>query len=103
VVLLSGDVGPETAARLEAFVAARLPSGYEVLDVDLGGVVSVGSVGLSALLGLRRSCLQRGIELRVRGAQPSVWRVFEVTGLDSVFAPSGGAAHSPPAQDLALF
>jgi anti-anti-sigma factor len=102
-VLLSGDLDQETAPHLEAFVAARPLTDCAVLELDLGGVPSVGSVGLSVLLGLRRWCLQRGVELRVRGAQPSVWRVFEVTGLDRVFAPSTGASPRMPAQDLALF
>ncbi len=103
VVLLSGELDLETGALLEAFVAARPLTDCTVLEVDFGGVPSLGSVGLSVLLGLRRWCLQRGVELRVRGAQPSVWRAFEVTGLDRVFAPAGGPSPCAPAQDLALF
>jgi anti-anti-sigma factor len=102
-VLLTGDLDLETAPQLEAFVAARPLTDCTVLELDLGGVPSVGSVGLSVLLGLRRWCLQRGVELRVRGAQPSVWRAFEVTGLDRVFASTGGASPCAPAQDLVLF
>jgi hypothetical protein len=39
----------------------------------------------------------------VRGAQPSVWRAFEATGLDRVFASPGAASTHSPAQDLVLF
>jgi len=102
-VLLSGDLDLETALLLEAFVATRPLTGCSVLDLDLGGVPSVGSVGLSVLLGLRRECLQRGLELRVRGAQPSVWRAFEATGLDRAFASSDGARPCTHTQDLVLF
>jgi anti-anti-sigma factor len=102
-VLLSGDLDLETAPLLEAFVAARPLTGRTVLELDLGGVPSVASAGLSVLLGLRRWCLQRGLQLRVRGAQPSVWRAFEVTGLDRVFASPGGSSPCRPAQDLVLF
>jgi anti-anti-sigma regulatory factor len=54
------------------------------------------------LVGVRYWALQRGIAMRVRGAQPSVWRVFEATGQDQVFT---GAEESPaaPMQELALF
>ena len=102
VVLLSGEVDRHTAPEIEAFVARRPLTGCTVLELDLGGVLSMGSVGLSALLALRRGCLQRGIELRVCGAQPSVWRVFEAAGLDGVFA-AAGPDQRAPAQDLALF
>ena len=103
VVLVSGELDLATAALLEAFVAARPLPDCTVLELDLAGVPSLGSVGLSVLLGVRRWALQRGVELRVRGAQPSVWRAFEVTGLDRVFAPSGGGSPCAPAQDLVLF
>jgi len=88
VVAASGDLDRVTTPHLEAIVAEQPLSGCAVLEVDLGGVPSIGSTGLSVLLGVRRWCLQRGIELRVRGAQPSVWRAFEVTGLDGVFGPA---------------
>jgi anti-sigma B factor antagonist len=103
VAAVSGDLDVLTAPQLEASVAEQPLAGCTVLEVDLGGVPSMGSVGLSVLLSVRRWCLQRGIELQVRGVQPSVWRVFEVTGLDGVFTavaePSGGG----PTQDLSLF
>ncbi|MGY2085463.1 STAS domain-containing protein [Blastococcus sp. SYSU DS0539] len=101
-VVVEGDVDLVTAPQLEAFVAGRALSGCTVLELDLGGVPSIGSVGLSVLITVRRWCLQRGVELLLRNVQPSVWRVFEATRLDGVFAASG-AAPRPPAQELVLF
>ncbi|CCG05554.1 putative anti sigma factor [Blastococcus saxobsidens DD2] len=101
-VAVDGDLDLVTAPQLEAFVAARPLAGCTVLELDLGGVPSLGSVGLSVLLTVRRWCLQRGIALQLCDVQPSVWRVFEVTGLDAVFTASGPAPR-PPVQDLALF
>jgi hypothetical protein len=43
------------------------------------------------------------MELRIRGAQPSVWRAFEVTGLDRVFARGAADLAAHPRQELALF
>ena len=103
VVAVSGDVDALTAPQLEAFVAERPLTGCTLLEIDLAGVRSMGTVGLTVLLGVRRWCHQRGVELRLRGAQPSVWRVFEVTGLDRVFMPSAGRTDSAPEQQLALF
>lgn len=101
VVAVSGDL--DAVPTWETVVARRALTGCSVLAVDLAGVPSIGSEALSALLGVRRWCLQRGIELRIQGAQPSVWRVFEVTGLDLVFAPAAEPTLPPAVQELTLF
>ncbi|MDK3255366.1 STAS domain-containing protein [Blastococcus capsensis] len=101
-VAVEGDLDLVTAPQLEAFVAERPLTGCTVLELDLGGVPSLGSVGLSVLIAVRRWCLQRGIDLLLRDVQPSVWRVFEATGLDAVFT-APGPGPRPPAQELALF
>ena len=46
--------------------------------------------------------LQRGIALRLRGVQPSVWRVVELAGLDAALRASAEPP-AAPAQELALF
>lgn len=102
VVAVHGDLDRVTSAQLEAFVAQQPLSGCAVLEVDLAGVPSIGSTGLSVLLGVRRWALQRGIELRIRGTQPSVWRAFEVTGLAAVFTPASEQVPGP-VEDLVLF
>ena len=103
VVAVSGDVDALSAPQLESFVAERPLAGCTVLELDLGGVRSIGSAGLSVLLALGRRCQQRGIELRLRGAQPSVERVIEVTGLQRAFGASADPADRTPEQQLALF
>src|SRR5918912_2272174 len=59
VVGVSGDVDDRGAPQLEAFVAGRWQAGCTVLEIDLAGVRSMGSIGLSELLGVRRWCEQR--------------------------------------------
>jgi anti-anti-sigma factor len=103
VVTVAGELDDLTSPRLEASLAERTLAGCAVLEVDLREVPSTGSVGLSALLGVRHRCSQRGIALRVRGAQPSVWRAFEDTGLDGVFTVVDEPAAAPPVQQLTLF
>jgi anti-anti-sigma factor len=104
VIAVSGDLGSVTTADLEALVAEQPLAGCAVLEVDLRGVPSIGSAGLAVLGGARRWCLQRGITMRLRGTQPSVWRAFEVTGLDRVFATAGPPpAPSPVTGELVLF
>ncbi|WP_167762284.1 STAS domain-containing protein [Blastococcus sp. CT_GayMR20] len=104
VVAVSGDLDGVTTPQLEAVVAEQPLAGCAVLEVDLSGVPSIGSTGLSVLLGVRRWCQQRRIALRIRGTQPSVWRAFEATGLDRVFeAPAGAVETLPAREDPVLF
>jgi anti-anti-sigma factor len=103
VVAVSGDLDAVTTPQLEVIVAEQPLTGCRFLEVDLRGVPSIGSAGLFVLLGVRRWCLQRGIELAIRGAQPSVWRVFEQTGLDLVFAPAAEPDAARAVQELTLF
>ena len=98
VVLVRGELGPQ----LETLLADEPLAGCRELEIDLAGVPSMGSVGLSVLLGVRRWTLQRGIALRLRGVQPSVWRVAELAGLDHVFTGAIDPLPAPP-QELALF
>jgi anti-anti-sigma factor len=91
----------ELDSRLETFLAGRPLAGCRELEIDLAGVPSIGSAGLSALLGVRRWTLQRGIAVRLRRVQPSVWRVVEQAGMDHVFG--GAEPPAAPAQELALF
>src|SRR3954453_276882 len=60
IVLVSGEIDALTAPHLEAFVAGRSLAGCAVLELDLAGVPSIASAGLSALLGLRAWGPQRG-------------------------------------------
>jgi anti-anti-sigma factor len=103
VVVVSGEIDALTAPHLEAYVAGRSPADCTVLELDLAGVGSIASAGLTALLGLRRWCQQRGIELRLRGVRPPVWRIFELTGLHRVFPGGDGPAAAGPTRELALF
>jgi anti-anti-sigma factor len=98
VVLVRGELG----AQLETFLSGRSLAGCRDLELDLAGVPSIGSAGLSALLGVHRWALQRGVTLRLSEVQPSVWRVIEPAGLGPLFA---GAAEpmGAPVQELALF
>jgi anti-anti-sigma factor len=101
VLALDGDLDARAATQLEAAIAGSPLTGCAVLDLDLAGVRSLGSAGLSGLLALHRRCGQRGIDLRVRGALPSVERVFATAGLDAGFAPT--ADDGPRGAELALF
>ena len=104
VVAVAGDLDAREADELVEFVTRRpLPAGTR-LELDLADVASLGSVGATALAALRHRCDQRRVHLRLRGALPSVWRVFEDTGLAAAFAAAAEDDAGPAAeQELALF
>jgi anti-anti-sigma factor len=104
VLAVAGDLDARAADELVDFVARRPLAAGTRLELDLADVASVGSVGASTLAGLRRRCEQRRVHLRLRGALPSVWRVFEDTGLDAAFAAAPDEEIVPAGQqELALF
>jgi anti-sigma B factor antagonist len=103
VLSLSGELDVCTAPDLESFLGGRDLDGCAVLEIDLAGVTTMASAGLSALITVRRECELRGIDLRLRDPQSSVARVFELTGLSRLF--TWGDVPDGPAvtQDAVLF
>ena len=97
VVFVRGELG----AQVETFLAGRPLAGCRDLELDLAGVPSIDSAGLSALAGVHRWALQRRVGVRLRGVQPSVGRVVELAGLERLFTAAEPAG--TPAQELALF
>jgi anti-anti-sigma factor len=103
VVVVRGDVDAATAPQLEAALLALPLAGSSTLELELSEVGLIGSVGLSVLIAASRRCQQSGVELVLCHVRDSVWRVFEVAGLDRLFTthPPRGSRSAP--QELALF
>ena len=83
IVVPVGDLDMASADELDARLtdAARdHPEG--LLIVDLGELEFMDSAGLRVLLTAARTASNGGTRLRLRGARPSVQRVFEVSGTD---------------------
>jgi anti-sigma B factor antagonist len=85
VVSVVGDVDLASTPRLRSTIAAVVRSRSPRVVLDFGGVDFLDSSGLGVLLGaLRRVRAADGV-LRVVVAAPHVRRVFELTGLDTIF------------------
>lgn len=62
-----------------------LADGTSELILDLSNVTSVDAHGLGVLLQLREQTLAKGIHLELRNMNQPLYRIFEITRLNTVF------------------
>ncbi|MFI9648216.1 STAS domain-containing protein [Streptomyces sp. NPDC052040] len=94
VVRVLGDLDYETCDELVSTVDGRLarwPADgppLTALHLDFAGLGDVDSMGLSALLAIRRRTDAAAIDLRLDERPPALQRLLEITGsLDHLTAP----------------
>lgn len=86
VLSLQGEVDVANSEQFRNAALSLLASGIKRLVVDLSGTDYIDSAGLGILVGLLKRVKESDLKLLVAGAQPRVQRVFEITGLNQVFA-----------------
>jgi len=79
------ELDPATESELDVLLAACNPS--EANEVDFSGVAFCDSSGLRVLVRHQHRHAEAGGSLVVRNASTAIWRVFEITGLDTLFSP----------------
>jgi len=86
---LSGEV--DIAAVDELLDAARscLDRADHVIVLDLGAVTFIDSSGLGALVRVRNLAAERDLAVELVHVPRSVQRLFDLTGLESVFSGDG--------------
>ena len=63
----------------------ELASGASDIILDLSNVTIVDAHGLGVLLQLREQALAKGVHLQLRNVNAPLYRIFEITRLDTVF------------------
>ena len=81
-----GDIDFATAAALKEAVTETLLAGDIHVVVDLLAVEFIESTGLGALIGARRRALALNGSFALVCDQDQLLKIFQVTGLDKVFA-----------------
>lgn len=76
--IVNGDT--ETLRR-----TVELASGANEIILDLSNVSVVDAHGLGVLLQLREQALAKGIHLELRNVNAPLYRIFEITRLNTVF------------------
>jgi anti-sigma B factor antagonist len=90
LVRLAGELDISTAPILERRLREALDGGGRRLVVDLRGLDFLDSTGLTLLVRWGRGAEQDGYDLALVRGGPRVHRLFELTGLDEVFAFADG-------------
>lgn len=86
VVHVSGEVDVYSAPVLRARLDANIREGHHRLVVDLSGVTFMDSTGLGVLVGRLKLTRVRQGTIVLAGVRDRVAKVFNLTGLDKVFA-----------------
>jgi anti-anti-sigma factor len=86
VLRLRGDVDFFTEDAFRAEAETLLTGDVDEFIVDLSGVGTVDSSGLSLLVDLLRLCREMGLPMLLRGVPDRVQQLFALTGLDQVLA-----------------
>ncbi|NXY95440.1 STAS domain-containing protein [Streptomyces sp. BR123] len=86
VCRVAGDLDIETLMPAQESLSQLVAQGPRVLVVDLEHVEFCDSSGLNLLLKTRAAALAAGVDLRLAAVAPTVMRVLELTGAQSVFS-----------------
>jgi anti-sigma B factor antagonist len=82
---VTGDLDCYTAPRLRAALLGLVDDGARQVVLDVGGTQFVDSTGLSVLVGGLKRFRDRGGNMVLRSPNDTTRRLFEVTGLSTVF------------------
>ena len=83
-VTVWGEIDAASGPSLTEAVTALTHDGVSRLVIDLDHVTFIDSRGLSALLESHRAVTASDMQFAVVNAQPTVQRLFRMTGIDAV-------------------
>jgi anti-anti-sigma factor len=87
VVTLSGDIDVSVTDSILNTVTDAMDgdSGSQPVVIDMTHVTFLDSGGLGLLVEIQQRAQEHGTTMRLRNVGPRFMRLFEVTGLDTVF------------------
>jgi anti-sigma B factor antagonist len=96
VVAARGELDLTTVAEFRETLGGLIVDGQVNLVVDLQDVTFIDSMGLGALVGARRKAHALRGSFAIACRNPTVLRVFRLTGLDRVFTLHDDIASAMP-------
>lgn len=85
VIAVSGEIDVATAPQLRECLHRVIADGDATIVLDLLGVTFLDSTALGVLVGALKRCREVGGDLHVVVADPRIVKIFEITGLTSIF------------------
>jgi len=85
VIAVSGEIDVATAPQLREGLHHVIAAGESTVVLDLLGVTFLDSTALGVLVGALKRCRELGGDLHLVVADPRIMKIFEITGLTSVF------------------
>lgn len=86
VIAVSGEIDVATAPQLRECLHRVIAGGESTVVLDLLDVTFLDSTALGVLVGARKRCREVGGDLQLVVADPRIVKIFEITGLTSVFS-----------------
>lgn len=84
-VRVTGDLDSYTAPQLRSALLALVADGARHVTLDIGGTQFVDSTGLSVLVGGLKRLRDQGGDMVVKSPTDATLKLFQITGLDTVF------------------
>ena len=85
IVAVSGEIDVATAPQLQESLHALIAQGRTTLVLDLLAVTFLDSTALGVLVGALKRCREQGGDLQLVVSDPRIVKIFEITGLTTVF------------------
>ena len=85
VVAVTGEIDVATAPQLQESLHSLIAQGHSSLVIDLLAVSFLDSTALGVLVGALKRCREQGGDLQLVVADTRIMKIFEITGLTTVF------------------
>src|SRR5580700_7008768 len=94
VIRPDDEVDATNADDLRSAILAATGTGSELLVIDMSGTAFCDSTGLNVLVRAHKRLEEGGGQLRLVAREATLLRIFQVTGMDSMFAMFGSLAEA---------
>lgn len=95
VLCVRGEIDVASAPQLRTHLHELCAGACPAVAVDLRAVTFLDSSALGVLVGALRRCRENNTELRLVINSPRLLKIFEITGLTSVFDITEGLDDNP--------
>ena len=94
IVSVTGELDIATADQAYSFISEVIDGRLAPVTVDLSGLTFCDASGLGVLARAARYARQKGRQLMLASARPSLMKIMRITGLDRAFPELHPSAHA---------